>query len=90
MVPFSQHAARQSHEVTYGARVDSHAIILVIDRSVLDSDCVRRPNIEGISILSQRITSGGIDSNVSQFQVGSAVDGEDLDWRVENRQSLNK
>lgn len=75
--------------VTYGARVNCHAIILVVDRGVFDSNRVGRSDIEGISILSQGITGRSVDGNVGQFQIGSTIDGEDLYGRIENRQSLN-
>lgn len=81
---------KKRHSATYGARVDGHAVVLVIHRGILNEDSIRRANVKSVCVLAKGVASRSVHRDVRELQVGDPVDAEGLDWRVEDRQALDE
>lgn len=78
--------AGTADEVDVSARVDSKAVVLVLDVGVGDGDAGGAADIEGVSVVAAIgfVTSRIVDRDMVERKVGSGVDGKALDGRVLN------
>ena len=64
---------------TYSARVDSQAVILVVDSRVGDVDTVARTNVESVGVVAiLAVAIGVVNSDSTKSQLLSTADAEDL------------
>jgi hypothetical protein len=81
--------ASSTGELDVGTRVDSQAVVLVLDVGTDDADVGRRADVEGVGVVAKRVTGRVVDGDVLERQVGGAVDGEGLDRGVLNVEALD-
>ena len=66
--------------------VDSETVILVLNDGTGDGDIAGGTNIESIGVVAKgtSISSRVVNVDVGESKTGSTVDGEDLNWRVQD------
>ena len=86
--------ASTSSEGDVSTRVDSKAIVLVLDIGSGDIHASGRSNVEGIGVVAksvsrrvESVTSRVVDGDILDVEVRSTVDGEALHWVVLNVQA---
>src|SRR5271156_6152079 len=65
------------------SRVDSQAIILVLNIRSRDDNACARTDVKAVGVVTQRCSCRIINSDVRKGESSRAVNGKDLHWAVE-------
>lgn len=67
---------------TYGSRVDSDAVILIVTVRTGDNNIRRTPNVEAVGVLALAVSGRVVDGHAGDGEPVRAVDADGLDGRV--------